>query len=99
MKKFNVIINDFNSGTFEPYDVMPYLMREYNKAKDKPSTFEEFKNFVEKEAKYQWWSRCEYEIILSDWPGQRHHSKIDVYEQVMMNIDIVTETLIENVTE
>lgn len=97
MKSFNVIINDFNKGTFEPYDVIPYLMREYNKAEHKPSTFDEFKDFVDKKAKYQWWARCEYEIILSDWPGQRHRSKVDVYHQVMMNIDVVTEILMENV--
>lgn len=38
MKSFNVIINDFNGGTFEPYDIMPYLVNEYNKAKVKPSS-------------------------------------------------------------
>ena len=90
MKSFYVIINNFNKGTFEPYDVMPYLMTEYNKAKNKPSTTEEFKKFVEKEAKYQWWSRCEYEIIISDWPGMEINDKWDIYRQLMMNIDIVT---------
>ena len=96
MKSFYVIINNFNKGTFEPYDVMPYLMAEYNKAKSKPSTTEEFKKFVEQEAKYQWWSRCEYEIIISDWPGMEINDKWDIYRQLMMNIDIVTEILIHN---
>lgn len=97
MKSFNVIINDFNAGTFEPYDVMPYLIREYNESKNKPFTFEEFKSFVERESRHQWWARCEYEIILSDWPGQKHHAKWDIYKQVMINLDIVTTILMENV--
>lgn len=97
MKSFNVIINDFNRDTFKPYNIMPYLIREYNESKDKPSTFEEFKNFVEGRSKYQWWSRCEYEIILVDWPNHKVSEKWDVYDQIMMNIDIVVEILIENI--
>ena len=96
MRSFYVIVNDFNKGTFEPYDVMPYLMVKYNKAEVKPSTKEEFKTFVEQNAKYQWWARCEYEIILSDWPTMRHHDKWDVYRQLMMNIDTVAEILMQN---
>lgn len=46
---------------------------------------------------YQWWSRCEYEIILVDWPCQKKSEKWDVYKQVMMNIDIITEILMKNV--
>ena len=42
---------------------------------------------------YQFWSRCEYEIILIDWPCQQKHEKWDVYKQIMMNIDIVTDIL------
>lgn len=97
MKSFNVIINDFNRDTFVPYDVMPYLIREYNKLKDKPSTMEELKRFVVEMAQYQWWARCEYEIILVDWPNQGVHEKWDVYKQVMMNIDLITEILASNI--
>ena len=99
MKSFNVIINDFNGGTFEPYDIMPYLVNEYNEAKVKPSSFQELKEFVEQKARYQWWARCEYEIILVDWPNQKVSEKWDVYRQVMMNIDTVTRILIENINE
>lgn len=97
MKSFNVIINDFNRDTFEPYDVMPYLVDEYNKAEVKPSSFHEFKDFVKQIALYQWWGRCEYEIILVDWPNQKVSEKWDVYKQVMMNIDTIVGILIENI--
>lgn len=97
MISFYVIINNFNAGTFEPYDVMPYLIKEYNESKDKPSTIDEFKDFIEKKSRYQWKSRCEYEIILSDWPRQRNHEKWDIHRQVMMNINIITTVLMTNV--
>ena len=103
MKKhipFNVINFECNSRKFESYDVMPYLIDCYNKVKRKkecPKTFDEFKQFVESKSMYMYWSRCEYEIILVDWPcGQTQH-KIDIHYQIMMNIDIVTDILMKNV--
>lgn len=97
MKKFNVIIYDFNDRKFEPYDIMPYLRRSYYDEDEKPSNFEEFKNFVLHKSMYQWWSRCEYEIILTDWPNQKKFEKWDIHKQVKMNIDIITELLINDV--
>ena len=97
MRKFNVIIEDVNRREFIPYNVIPYLVRQYKEAKNKPITFEEFKIFIEQESKYQWWARCEYEVILKEWPTGQREEKIDVHWQVMMNIDIITEILMEEV--
>lgn len=98
MKQFNVIIEDINRSDFTSYDIIPYLVSRYKEAEDKPKTFEEFKKFIISEAKYQWWGRCQYEIILSAWPPkQGFEKKIDVYEQVMMNIDIVTNLVMESI--
>ena len=103
MQSFNVITDDFNLGKFVEYDIMPYLIRTYNDKKDKketlPETFDEFKNFVKSESLYQFWARCEYEIILIDWPCQQKYEKWDVYKQIMMNLDIVTKVFIENINE
>ena len=72
MKSFNVINYNFNSGKFVGYDIMPYLIRAYEKKKEKketlPETFDEFKNFVKSESQYQFWSRCEYEFLVAKWP-------------------------------
>jgi len=98
MEKFNVIIEDINRKEFIPYDVIPYLVSCYNKAEEKPSTFDEFKKFIERKAMYQWWSRCQYEIIISSWPSTRGtEEKWDVYKQVMMNIDVVTDLVMKSV--
>ena len=99
MKHFYVINEDINSKKFVPYDVMPYLLECYDKAEHKPITFKEFKTFIENKSRYMWWSRCEYEIVLQSWPTGKIEKKIDIYYQLMMNIDIVTETLISNINE
>lgn len=58
-----------------------------------PKTLDEFKKFVENESMYQFWSRCEYEMICHGWPVQKNDYKLDVHEQIMMNIDIVAGIL------
>ena len=97
MKMFNVINYNVNKKKFESYNIIPYLVNCYNEAKQKPKTYEEFEEFVEKQSLYQFWSRCEYEMILSDWPCQKIEEKWDIYDQIMMNLNIVTRILIENV--
>lgn len=106
-KKFNVLIWDFNRDELEHYDVLPYLRSCYKKRQERfkkgednrythvPETLEEFKQFVEDESRYQFWARCEYEMILHSWPPRKdgNEYKLDVYEQIAMNVDIIAEIL------
>lgn len=95
--KYNVLIQDFNSRKFVPYDIFPYLYRQYNEKEQKPLTIQEYKDFILSEARYQWWAICEYEIIVSGWPNVNNHKKIDVYEQIALNIDAITTLFMEYV--
>ena len=96
MKPFNVIYE--SNGEFLPYDIMPYLVEQHKKIKrNKPKTYEEIQKFIKSNSMYQWWARCEYEIILRDWPCQRLEEKWDIYKQVLMNIDVITDVFIENI--
>lgn len=97
MKQFNVIYYNLNTKKFEPYDIIPYLAEKYKKAKPKPKTLLEFKEFIRGESMYQWWARCEYEIILSSWPPSKKEDsyKMDIHEQVMMNLDVIAALLME----
>lgn len=97
MKSFNVIWQDFNARKFEAYDVMPYFIDEYNKAETKPQTFEEFKDFIKRKSQYMYWSRCQYEIIICGWPNIETQEKWDIHRQIMMNIDVITNLLMEEV--
>ena len=88
-----------------------------------PETFEEFKQFVKVESLHQFWSRCEYEIVLGPWPyvsspsegydkskendldAWKQHwkkhlqscDKLDIHDQIMMNLDVVTQLVMESV--
>lgn len=99
IKEFYVIVED--NGTFKPYDIMWYLLSRYKALKkaDRPTERKDILHFIEKCARYQWWARCEYEIIISDWPCQQHTEKWDVYKQVHMNIEVITDIFIENINK
>ena len=70
---FNVLEFDVNSRKTKPYDVLPYFrnswVSKYNKAeKDeikKTRSKELFKEYIRTEAHYQFWARCEYEILVA----------------------------------
>ena len=91
MRKFNVIVEDH--GRFAPYDIMEYLLDKWKESDIKPYSFKETREFIKKEAMYQWWARCQYEIIISDWPPSGKEEKWDVYKQIKMNLDLITRVL------
>lgn len=97
---FHVIIED--NGKFKEYDIMNHLMNQWEyqlkqRRKEIPMTFEELMKWVRSESQYMWWCRCQYEIILSDWPCQTKKEKWDIHRQVMMNHRIITEIFADNI--
>lgn len=97
--KYNVIVWDVNRKEFVPYDIFPYLKREFIRSKETPYTFEEYKTWIKKEAMCQWWARCEYEVILSNWPCEDKKEKIDVYYQILNNLDTITTLFMEEMKD
>lgn len=111
MKEFNVLRWDFNSDSLVHYNVLPYFIEcFYNRVKaskkpdyDKryykvPETIEDFKEFIESESRYRFWARCEYEMICHGWPVRKNDHKLDIHEQIMMNIDVLAEILFTEIT-
>ena len=92
---FNVLIWNFNTQTIEEYNVIPYFVREWEGEKVK--SFEDIKEFVKSKSLYQFWSRCEYEMIVKGWPVTKREIKLDVHEQIMMNLDLVTQVFINTI--
>ena len=97
MKNFNVLIWDINGNKLTTTDVLPYFRDEYKcvKKDKRPQTINEWKEFIKSWGMYQYWARCEYEIIVSPWPTQNKNVKIDVWYQISNNIDIIAEILYE----
>ena len=92
-KEFNVLKWNFNTDNIEHYDILPYLRECISKSKIEIKNIDEFKKFIEKESRYMWDGRCEWEMICHGWPVRKNDYKLDVHEQVMMNIDIIAEIL------
>ena len=72
---------------------------EYKKHYGLPETLDEMKDFIEGESMYMFWSRCEWEMIVHGWPVKNNEYKLDVHEQVMMNIDTVADIVFDEVNK
>lgn len=102
--QYYVLNENFNRNQcIEPYNIFNnYRVREEtcNALDDYYAgriSFKEFKTRLENAVKYEEWSRCEYEIVVSPWPGfadESHDQKIDCYEQFMMNSDMVARYIV-----
>lgn len=123
MKSFYVLLCDFNTKQPEKYDIMLYLLNTYKKCLErnhwwpmdnpniKPESTEDFKHFVDRACRYQYWARCEYEWLMLAWPYGATDTienckkvinssvKLDAYEQIKMNLDIITSVFMDNLTE
>lgn len=109
METFNVLLWDFNRDELEYYDVLPYLRDRYEEKKKRskefgkdaelskywkvPETLDEFKKFIMDESRYQFWARCQYEMICHGWPVRKNDHKLDVHEQIMMNLDVIAKIM------
>lgn len=104
MIEYKVITWDFNTDRVEHYDIMPYLYRRLEEKRKKRQialkdlTLERLKEFIDTESKYQFWARCQYEVILSSWPPKEkgHKHKMDVYEQIHMNLDNIAKLMYDD---
>lgn len=101
MFEWNVYIGDFNGKRMETYNVfnnggvVEDCRKAYKKHKDDKDAFLENIRLI---LKYYYWSKCEWEIILSLWPPRENQQvmKIDVYDQVMLNWPIFSEYVWNN---
>lgn len=103
------MVFDINHKEFEPYDVMPYFLREWDEVKKsrktysqdeyrgKPQTREELKKWFEHKSMYMFWSRCEWEIIVAGWPCTEVTRKVDVHDQIKMNLDLIIDIFVHNI--
>lgn len=96
---FYCIIQDINTRQFAPYDVMPYFLDEWKEIKKakRPTKLTELKEWLRRRALYMYWSRREYEVILAGWPNTDNQKKIDIYDQIVMNLDTVVEIFAQNI--
>ena len=101
MLEWNVYVGNFTEKKMETDNVFEHCgfvkdcQEAYKKHKDDKDAFLEE---VRRSLMYYFWSKCEWEIILSLWPPRENQQplKIDVYDQVMLNWPIFSEYVWNN---
>lgn len=88
IRTFNV----FHNYTFD--EQLKKEFRRYTRHKD----LEKLKTEIKSWAMYCFWSKCEYEIILTSFPERKDfkQKKVDVYQQLMLNWDSFIECVLKN---
>ncbi len=93
--EWNVLLFDINTDKIKFYNILygynEDIYKEFKKGKI--NNIEELKNFLTIIFMHQYWSRYEYEIavgrLYSKYPEE--FVKIDVWEQISMNLDRIAE--------
>lgn len=69
--KWIVYGDDFNSREIVKYNIfdhMSFVEDVYKIKKKFKNDFESFSKEVKRSLMYYFWSKCEYEVIITDWP-------------------------------
>ena len=87
-----VYIEDINNRRIEKFNIFNHSgiqedLKKIRKIKD----YDEFCKKLKNSLMYYYWSKCEWEVIISDWPPAKQDPievKVDVFDQIMLNADV-----------
>lgn len=86
-----VIYYNFNKRAIEQYNCLAGREDDIRKMQKKADgDIEVFKELLKREMMYRYWSKAEWEVIVSSWPPSNDHKeeyKLDVWTQIYMNWD------------
>lgn len=92
---------DFNSdkliftNVFRSNFVEDILKRVKSKSQfRKIDSYDSLKEAIRTEFVHDYWSKSEYEVIVSNWSGKDFEQKIDIWYQLEPNLDRITEYVI-----
>ena len=95
MKKldWDVYRHDINRCRMTTYNVFNHggFIEDVKKHLKTCKTREELAEGLKRSAMYYFWSKSEWEIILSPWIGHGEPVKIDVYDQLRLNWDVFVD--------
>jgi hypothetical protein len=91
-----VLWHEFNEDKVEKYNIFGHRIFDegVRKALKKYTTFKEFKEELRKALFYTYGSKCEYEILCKGFCGGNEWFKIDIYDQVLPNLDILARYIV-----
>ena len=86
-----VLYFDSNNQIFRGFDIFSHSSFAKEFSELKKDNFESFQTDLMNLIKYYFWAKCEYELVLGDWPCGEVSRKIDVYTQLVTNWDRFAE--------
>lgn len=99
---WNVYRHSINTDAIEPFNVFNHsgFSNDCKKAVKKYKTKEAFADAIRSSMMYYYWSKYEWEVIVSPFSTNRDNEiKVDVYSQVKMNWDRFIDYLWDNKKE
>ena len=101
--EWNVYVEDFNRREIKVYNIFKHdnFLKDCRKLAKTCMDKTTFAENIRKNLLYYYWSKCEWEIILSDWPTSNKfkNEKVSVFDQIMINWDRFIDYLWENRSE
>lgn len=93
--RWNMFYHNCNSRSIETFNVFEHgSFREYVKqAAKKYQSKEDFAKQLRSEVMYYFWSKCEWEVLVTPWvsPRESEKKKVDVCWQIMNNWDVFVD--------
>lgn len=98
MLEWNVYNFDYRTHKIDTFNIFTHggFIEDYKKAIKKYKTKSEFEEEIEHNVMYWFWSKSEYEVIISPWISRGDDVKIDVYDQLKLNWDTFVDYLWNN---
>lgn len=75
-----------------------YLIDKKFKFRDNLTCINDFlEERLKSECRYYFWGKCEYEVVIHDWPNERIERKIDIFEQLESNWNIFSKIVLAEI--
>lgn len=99
--KWYVFYYNINKKKVDTFNIFEHgsFIKYVQKAIEKYKVKDEFAKQLRSELMYYFWSKAEWEIIISPWVGgdrEKDSVKIDVYDQVMLHWDVFADYVWNN---
>lgn len=88
-----VYYDDFNSKQIKKFNIFDHWKFKEDVEQDlrRYKSRAEFEKSLKMHLMHYFWSKSEWEILLSSWIGRANTVKIDIYDQVMLNWEVFVD--------
>lgn len=104
MLTWNIYYENFNAKRIETFNIFSHYRFWEDCIENKKKNKKDKDNFVKQlrqDLMYYFWSKCEWEIVLTSWPERKDFKdkKIDVFEQIELNWDRFVDYVWNNIKD